>query len=217
MAELVVPGPFIFIREHLVRLVDFLKLCLRLFVPRVEVRVVLFRQFAVGFFNFVFGGVLRHTHHFIKIPFIGHTNHSYKSASQPGTSPTAAPALRQLSISARHCRVLYPIRFFACCKSFYKKSRCAILRAKAVAGTSRTHNSLHLTQSSVPLHNAPFFICYCCCRLRPCTRHHKPGCRLHPAPVRLHRPPAGRPAGQLPYTASRIPHTAPSAALPSGS
>lgn len=38
MAELVVPGPFIFIREHLVRLVDFLKLCLRLFIPRVEVR-----------------------------------------------------------------------------------------------------------------------------------------------------------------------------------
>ena len=76
MAELVVPGPFIFIREHLVRLVDFLKLCLRLFIPRVEVRVVLFRQFAVGFFNFVFGGVLRHTHHFIKIPFIGHTTFS---------------------------------------------------------------------------------------------------------------------------------------------
>ena len=68
-AELVIPRLFLRIGQHLVGLVDLLELLLRLFVAGVHVRMVLARQFFVGFFDLILRCTFADAQHLIIITF----------------------------------------------------------------------------------------------------------------------------------------------------
>ena len=79
MAELVVARALFLIGKHLVRLVNLFKFLLRLFIAGVQVGVIFFCRFAVGFFQFVIGYGFIHPEDFIIISFIvSQSNFSYK-------------------------------------------------------------------------------------------------------------------------------------------
>jgi hypothetical protein len=71
VAELVIGGTLLVVREDLVGFGGFLKLFLRLFIPRVFIRVVLYGQLPVGFFYIVLGSVFRDPEDFVIIS-LGH-------------------------------------------------------------------------------------------------------------------------------------------------
>ena len=75
VAELVVPGPLLGIGQYLVSLVDFLKFFLRRLVARIHVRVILFGQLAVGFFDVGIGGAFLHPQHLVVIALCRQTPH----------------------------------------------------------------------------------------------------------------------------------------------
>ena len=69
-AKLVVLGPLVLVRQHLIGFVDLFKAGLRLFVPRVQVGVVLLGQLSVCFFQLVGRGVLLHAQDLVVISFL---------------------------------------------------------------------------------------------------------------------------------------------------
>ena len=58
MAELVVFGALLLIRQHLIGLVDFLELGLGGLVVGIQIGVILFRQLTVGFLDLIVRGAL---------------------------------------------------------------------------------------------------------------------------------------------------------------
>ena len=76
VAVLVVPGALIRVGEHLVGLVDLLKLGLRLGVTGVEVRVIFLGQLTVGLFDLFVRGRAVHAQYLVVIAFIfSHVTH----------------------------------------------------------------------------------------------------------------------------------------------
>ncbi len=69
-AKLVIPCALILIGKHLVGLVCLLKLNLGVLIARVQVRVILFRNFSVCFFYLVIRSTLLYTEHFIIVSLI---------------------------------------------------------------------------------------------------------------------------------------------------
>ena len=72
MAELVVAGALVGVRQHVVGLCGLLEFLLGLLVPGVFVGVVLDGRFAVGLLYFVCVSVLRNAQHFVVIPLLCH-------------------------------------------------------------------------------------------------------------------------------------------------
>ena len=72
MAELVVTGALVGVRQHVVGLCGLLEFLLGLLVPGVFVGVELDGRFAVGLLYFVCVSVLRNAQHFVVIPFFCH-------------------------------------------------------------------------------------------------------------------------------------------------
>ena len=69
-AKLVVLGPLVLVGQHFIGFVDFFKAGLRLFVPRVQVGVVLLGQLSVCFFQLVGRGVLLHAQDLVVVSFL---------------------------------------------------------------------------------------------------------------------------------------------------
>ena len=77
MAVLIVARFFLRVGQHLVGLVDLLEVGFRLFIPRIQVGVILFRHLSIGFFDFILRGALLNPQHLVEIPLICHcSNHS---------------------------------------------------------------------------------------------------------------------------------------------
>ena len=91
MAKLVVPGPLIFIGKHFVSLVHLFELGFRILISGVQVRMILFGQFAVGLFNFILRGVFGNTHHLVIVPFISQ-NKSLLPQRASGRPKLSAPS-----------------------------------------------------------------------------------------------------------------------------
>ena len=76
MAKLVIPGAFIFIAEDLVCLAHLFELFLSGLVAGVQVRVIFFREFAVGALDLVVRGRFGHAEYLVIIAFICHCTFS---------------------------------------------------------------------------------------------------------------------------------------------
>ena len=76
MAKWVIPGAFIFIAEDLVCLAHLFELFLSGLVAGVQVRVIFFREFAVGALDLVVRGRFRHAEYLVIIAFICHCTFS---------------------------------------------------------------------------------------------------------------------------------------------
>ena len=72
MAELVIARFFLRVGQHFIRLVDLFEVDFRLFVARVQVRVVFFCRLTIGFFDLIFRSALGYAQHLVIIAFIGH-------------------------------------------------------------------------------------------------------------------------------------------------
>ena len=78
--ELIVPGPLVAVRKHLIGLVDFLKLSLGTFVTGVQIGVVLLRQFPIGLFDIVVRGRLLYAKYLVVVSFVSHSNQLLKTS-----------------------------------------------------------------------------------------------------------------------------------------
>lgn len=69
-AKLIVLGPLLLVREHLIGLIDLFEPGFRRFVARVQVRVILFGQLPVSFFQFIVRGAFLDPQDLIVISFL---------------------------------------------------------------------------------------------------------------------------------------------------
>ncbi len=103
MAELVVAGALVGVRQHVVGFGRFLELLLGLFVARVLVGMVLDGRLAVGFLYLVGVGVLRDAKYFVVVSFFCHGAILLQPPLQnavpcrPACSPSAPRLSRGLS------------------------------------------------------------------------------------------------------------------------
>ena len=73
-AELVITGALILIGQHFIRFVEFFELFSRFGVVPVEVGVVFFGKFAVGFLDILIGCALGNAQYFVIISFVSHVS-----------------------------------------------------------------------------------------------------------------------------------------------
>ena len=69
MAELIVTGALVRIRQHVVSFRSFFELFLGRLVARIFIRMILHGKFPVSFFQHIGRSVFRHAQHFVIIPF----------------------------------------------------------------------------------------------------------------------------------------------------
>lgn len=69
VTKLIIARPLLFIRQNFVRLRNFFELFLRSLIARIFVRMILHRQLAVSFLDFIIGSVFGHSQNFIIISF----------------------------------------------------------------------------------------------------------------------------------------------------
>ncbi len=100
VAVLVVGGPLLAVREHLVGLLGLLELVLGLLVARIAVRVVFHRELAISLLDVVVAGVLRDAQNLVIITLRHGSSRGLRASNQNaarGWRPRAAAVLGQLS------------------------------------------------------------------------------------------------------------------------
>ena len=108
-AELIIPLALLLIGEHLVRLVDLLKLSLGFLIAGVQVGVVFLCQLAESLFYFILAGALLQAQHLIVISFLCHSSHPLLQdhAEKMVLSSASRTAQRQNCLCAPHYNLFF--------------------------------------------------------------------------------------------------------------
>ena len=88
---MVVGGAFLRVADRFVGFAEFLEFLLGGFVARVFIRVIFYREFAVGLFDVLVGGLAGDAEHFVVIP-LGHRSRGGRLGDDDGRGAEEAVA-----------------------------------------------------------------------------------------------------------------------------